>query len=246
MDKSYESKIEELKAVVRDMKCGVLFTGAGISVPSGIPDFRSAGGLYNTSHGKFSAEYMLSRTYFSYDTDGFYDFYKNKMIYRNAKPNVAHKYFANLEKEGKLLATVTQNIDGLHSAAGAKNVYELHGSVYRNHCMRCGKFFNLDYVMSADGAPKCDACGGVIHPDVVLYEENLDDFVLDGAINAISQADVMFVVGTSLVVYPAASLVEFFEGKHLVLVNKGETNADGLAEIAIHEDVTKVVRDLQK
>ncbi len=246
MEKSYENKIEELKSVVANMRRGVLFTGAGISVPSGIPDFRSAGGLYRTSHGKYSAEYMLSSDYFYDDTEGFYDFYKNNMIYKDAKPNIAHEYFARLEKEGKLFATVTQNIDGLHRTAGAKNVYELHGSVYRNYCPLCGKFFDLDYVLKSKGAPRCDACGAKIHPDVVLYGESLDGDVLEGAIGAISQADVMFVVGTSLVVYPAASLVEFFKGKHLVLINKGETTADGYATIAIREDVTKVVRDLTK
>lgn len=246
MEKSYENKIEELKSVVAGMRRGVLFTGAGISVPSGIPDFRSAGGLYQTSHGKHSAEYMLSSDYFYDDTEGFYDFYKNNMIYKDAKPNVAHEYFARLEKEGKLFAAVTQNIDGLHQMAGAENVYELHGSVYRNYCPLCGKFFDLDYVMKSRGVPRCDACGAKIHPDVVLYGESLNGDVVEGAIDAISQADVMFVVGTSLVVYPAASLVEFFKGKHLVLLNKGETNADGYATIAIHEDVTKVVRDLTK
>lgn len=246
MEKSYECKLSELKSVIANMKRGVLFTGAGISVPSGIPDFRSAGGLYQTSHGKYSAEYMLSHTCFIRHGESFFDFYKNKMLYPDAKPNLAHEYFANLEKEGKLYATVTQNIDGLHQKAGAERVYELHGSVYRNYCTLCGESFDLDYIINSDGVPVCDKCGARIHPDVVLYEESLDGDVIEASIDAISKADVMFVVGTSLVVYPAASLVEFFKGEHLVLLNKSETSADGNATIAIHEDVEKVVRDLQR
>ncbi len=246
MQNDYQSKIEELKSIVANMKRGVLFTGAGISVPSGIPDFRSENGLYETPYGDYSAEYMLSNTCFMREGEEFFNFYRNKMVYKSAEPNIAHEYFADLERQGKLYATVTQNIDGLHQAAGANRVYELHGSVYRNHCMVCGKFFDLDYVMEDEGVPLCDECGGRIHPDVVLYEEGLDEDVWNGAAYAISHADVMFVVGTSLVVHPAAALVDYFNGSRLILINKGETDVDYRADIAFHEDVTKVVHDLMK
>lgn len=249
MENGFDDKIVKLKKIIDETKRGVLFTGAGISVPSGIPDFRSEGGLYSSKQdgitGK-TAEQMLTHSFFVDNPEAFYRFYKAKMLHPDAKPNAAHYYFAELEKKGKLTATVTQNIDGLHQAAGAEKVFELHGSVYRNRCMACGKKFGLDYVLKADGAPKCDFCGGRIRPDVVLYEEGLDEYVIRGAVKAINSADTLFIVGTSLVVYPAAGLIEYFDGKNLVLINKGETSRSGQADLEFNCDVVQVVDALKK
>ncbi len=242
----YEEKIEKLKSIFDNMKRGVLFTGAGISVPSGIPDFRSATGLYNTKFGNFPAETMLSHTFFERLPEEFFRFYKEKMIYRDAKPNDAHRYFADLEKQGKLYATVTQNIDGLHQQAGAKKVFELHGSVHRNYCNNCGKKYSLDYVMEHKGVPKCEDCGAIVRPDVVLYEEGLDEDTIEGAVKAIMRSDTLIIVGTSLAVYPAAGLINYFNGDNLILLNKGKTERDNLATLAINEDIEKIVHDLQK
>ncbi|MCI6658747.1 MAG: NAD-dependent protein deacylase [Eubacteriales bacterium] len=238
-------KYEELKKIIDTSKNTVLFTGAGISCPSGIPDFRSADGLYNEKGGGYSPEQIISHSFFVAHPKEFYEFYKSKMVYPKAKPNAAHRYFAKLEEEGKLSAIVTQNIDGLHQAAGSKNVLEFHGSVHRNHCMRCGKFFDVNYVMNSSGAPKCDKCGGPVKPDVVLYEEGIDADVFEKSVAAIENAQTVIVVGTSLAVYPAAGLLTGFRGENLVLVNKQATPFDRYATLVFNEDVVNVVKRLE-
>lgn len=222
----------------------VFFGGAGVSTESGIPDFRSQDGLYNQKWA-YPPETILSRTFFDANTAGFYRFYREKMLAPEARPNAAHLKLAELERAGRLSAVVTQNIDGLHQAAGSRTVYELHGSVLRNYCMGCGAFYPVDRVIAAcdgrgDGVPRC-GCGGVVKPDVVLYEEGLDDSVLDGAVRAISAADTLIIGGTSLNVYPAASLVHYFRGSHLVLINRSETQADSRAELVIRESIGQVL-----
>ncbi len=210
----------------------VFFGGAGVSTESGIPDFRSAYGLYNGNY-KVSPETILSDRFFYEHTDLFYDFYRDKMIYPSAKPNVTHKVLAALESMGKLAAVVTQNIDGLHEAAGSKQVYNLHGSVYRNHCLKCGKRYGLDVITGSTGVPEC-SCGGVIKPDVVLYGEALPEETVLGAIEQIAAADMLIVGGTSLTVYPAAGYVRYFGGDVLALVNKSATDYDSVANIVLH------------
>lgn len=238
-------KYEELKKIIDTSKNTVLFTGAGISCPSGIPDFRSANGLYGEKGGGYSPEQIISHSFFVAHPKEFYKFYKSKMVYPKAKPNAAHRYFAKLEAEGKLSAIVTQNIDGLHQAAGSRNVLEFHGSVHRNHCMRCGKFFDVNYVMNSSGAPKCDNCGGPVKPDVVLYEEGIDADVFEKSVAAIENAQTVIVVGTSLAVYPAAGLLTGFSGENLVLVNKQATPFDRYATLVFNEDVVNVVKRLE-
>ena len=238
-------KYEELKKIIDTSKNTVLFTGAGISCPSGIPDFRSADGLYGEKGGGYSPEQIISHSFFVAHPKEFYEFYKSKMVYPKAKPNAAHRYFAKLEEEGKLSAIVTQNIDGLHQAAGSRNVLEFHGSVHRNHCMRCGKFFDVNYVMNSSGAPKCDKCGGLVKPDVVLYEEGIDADVFEKSVAAIENAQTVIVVGTSLAVYPAAGLLTGFSGENLVLVNKQATPFDRYATLVFNEDVVNVVKRLE-
>ena len=238
-------KYEELKKIIDTSKNTVLFTGAGISCPSGIPDFRSADGLYNEKGGGYSPEQIISHSFFVAHPKEFYEFYKSKMVYPKAKPNAAHRYFAKLEEEGKLSAIVTQNIDGLHQAAGSRNMLEFHGSVHRNHCMRCGKFFDVNYVMNSSGAPKCDKCGGLVKPDVVLYEEGIDADVFEASVAAIENAQTVIVVGTSLAVYPAAGLLTGFRGENLVLVNKQATPFDRYATLVFNEDVVNVVKRLE-
>lgn len=238
-------KYEELKKIIDTSKNTVLFTGAGISCPSGIPDFRSADGLYGEKGGGYSPEQIISYSFFVAHPKEFYEFYKSKMVYPKAKPNAAHRYFAKLEEEGKLSAIVTQNIDGLHQAAGSRNVLEFHGSVHRNHCMRCGKFFDVNYVMNSSGAPKCDKCGGPVKPDVVLYEEGIDADVFEASVAAIENAQTVIVVGTSLAVYPAAGLLTGFRGENLVLVNKQATPFDRYATLVFNEDVINVVKRLE-
>lgn len=240
------SALEKLKDAVHAHNKIVVLTGAGISVPSGIPDFRSAHGLYSTKYGKFSAEDIISHDVFLSHVDVFYDFYKSKMLYPNAKPNAMHNLLARLEKEGKISLVITQNIDGLHGAAGSKRVCELHGSVHRNHCERCGKFFDLDYIASSNGVPKCDECGGIIKPDVVLYGEMLDSKDLKNAVNALCGADMLIVIGTSLVVYPVAGLCEYFGGDTTVLINKSSTYMDARADILINGDCALVAEWLDK
>ncbi len=222
----------------------VFFGGAGVSTASGIPDFRSSTGLYSMRYKRdLSPEELVSHSFFIHDTETFFEFYKEHLIYPNAKPNDCHKVLAKLEALGKLKAVVTQNIDGLHQKAGSKVVYELHGSVLRNYCMECREFFDDKYIRESNGIPICTKCGGMIKPDVVLYEEGLDDKVLEGAIDAISKADTLIVGGTSLVVYPAAGMLRYFRGDNLVLINKTETSADKNADLVIHDDISKVMKE---
>ena len=240
-----EEKIKKLKDIIENSSRICVFTGAGISCPSGIPDFRSENGLYKAkSEFGYPPEQMLSATFFNAHTKLFFDFYRSAMIFPDAKPNRAHRYFAELEKKGKNVTVVTQNIDSLHTRAGSTNVIELHGSVMRNYCRSCKKSFELEYVMKADGVPLCP-CGGVVKPDVVLYEEPLDEENVERAISAIERADAMLVVGTSLSVYPAASYIRYFNGKELVLINKSKTQYDFLASLAINDDIIKVVEELE-
>lgn len=215
-DKTYTAKqVEQLKSIVAQSRNMVFFGGAGVSTESGIPDFRSANGLYNRDSGmSYSPEQILSATFFRMHPSEFFDFYRRNMVYPQAKPNAAHYKLAEWEREGRLSTVITQNIDGLHQAAGSKNVFELHGSIWRNHCTRCGKSYSLESVAQCEGVPRC-GCGGVIKPDVVLYEEPLDGAVLRGAINALRAADTLIVAGTSLNVYPAAGLIDYFGGKTL-------------------------------
>ena len=211
-----------------------------MSTASGIPDFRSATGLYKNV---YRAEEMLSHTFYINNPEEFYEFYKDKMLYPDALPNSAHKFIAKLQ-ETKNVAVVTQNIDGLHQLAGSKIVYELHGSVLRNYCPRCNKFFDLDYIISSNGVPKCDQCGDIVKPDVVLYEEALDDDTVTKAVQAIATADLLVVCGTSLNVYPAAGFIRYFRGKHLAIVNKDATPYDDNCDIVIHDDLVKTFNQL--
>ncbi|MBR4078700.1 MAG: NAD-dependent protein deacylase [Christensenellaceae bacterium] len=227
-----------LKEMIAECNNIVFFGGAGVSTASGIPDFRSVDGLYKQKY-EYPPETVLSHSFFLRKTEYFYKFYRDKMLYLDAKPNAAHIKLAELEAQGKLKAVVTQNIDGLHQAAGSKNVFELHGSVLRNSCMRCGKKFDVQFIKESEGIPRC-SCGGTVKPDVVLYEECLDDACINGAVDAISKADMLIVGGTSLSVYPAAGLVQYFRGKYLVLVNKSETNADKDADLVIREGIAEV------
>lgn len=224
----------------------VFFGGAGTSTESGIPDFRSSGGLFHAAGGRdISPEEVLSRGFFMSRTKDFYDFYLTKMIYKDAKPNLAHQALAELERRGKLKAVITQNIDGLHQLAGSKEVLELHGSVHRNFCMDCGKFFDLDAVLRFIGAvPVCDQCGGTIKPDVVLYEENLKSDVLMKAQHAIAAADVLIVAGTSLQVYPAAGLIQYYRGNNMILINKTPTPYDSVANYVISDGIGKVMQSM--
>lgn len=235
-------KTQQLVQVLRESFQIVFFGGAGVSTASQIPDFRSSNGLYSQKLNRnFTPEQAVSHSFFERYPDEFFDFYKTHLVYPEAKPNDCHKALAKLEEMGKLKAVVTQNIDGLHQAAGSKVVYELHGSVHRNYCMKCHAFYDADYVIKAVGVPICEKCGGVVKPDVVLYEEGLDDDVVTGAIKAIAKADTLIIGGTSLIVYPAASLIQYFRGKHLVLINKSTTPADEKADLVIHEDIAKVL-----
>ena len=222
----------------------VFFGGAGVSTESGIPDFRSVDGLYSERY-DYPPETIISHSFFMKNPDEFFRFYKNKMIYPDAAPNVTHKALAHLEQQGKVKAVITQNIDGLHQKAGSKCVFELHGSVHRNYCMKCGKFFGLDTVLSADGVPRC-SCGGIIKPDVVLYEEGLDGQTVSGAITAIQNADLMIVGGTSLTVYPAAGMIDYFRGDKLILINKTATPLDMRADVVINESLGSVFNKIME
>ncbi len=234
---------EKLTNVLRESNNIVFFGGAGVSTASGIPDFRSADGLYQQKlHRTLSPEEMVSRTFYERYPEEFFDFYRAHLVYPEAKPNDCHIALAKLEQMGKLSAIVTQNIDGLHQKAGSKRVYELHGSVLRNFCTRCGKAYGLDVILENSGVPKCE-CGGTIKPDVVLYEESLDDDVIHGAVAAIASADTLIVGGTSLIVYPAAGLIGYYRGKNLILINKSETYADRDASLVIHDDIASVMRE---
>lgn len=227
----------ELSRIITSSRRIVFFGGAGVSTESGIPDFRSGDGLYSRGTGtRYAPEQVLSRSFFVQHTAEFYDYYRSHLLYPNALPNPAHRALARLEDEGRLTAVVTQNIDGLHQAAGSRTVLELHGSVHRNRCLRCGRKYGLDAILDSTGVPAC-ACGGVIKPDVVLFEEALDPSVMDAAVEHLSRADTLIVGGTSLVVYPAAGLVHAFAGDNLVLINKEATGHDRLASLVVHEPI---------
>lgn len=235
----------QLKEIISKSSNIVFFGGAGVSTESNIPDFRSPEGIYKTkTQYGYPPETMLSHSFFMKNKKEFYDFYKDTMIYKEAKPNPAHYALAKLEEEGKLKAVITQNIDGLHQLAGSKEVLELHGSVYRNSCMDCHESYDLEYIMGSLGVPKCSKCGGVVKPDVVLYEEGLDMKVLERAISYISGAEVLIVGGTSLAVYPAANLIEYYKGDNLVLINKSKTPYDNRANIIINKSIGKVLGDI--
>ncbi|MBE6051492.1 MAG: NAD-dependent protein deacylase [Clostridium sp.] len=239
------TEIEKLTQILRDSNNIVFFGGAGVSTESNIPDFRSAKGLWNEKLKiNLTPEQLVSHTMFMRYPKEFFEFYRDKLIYPDAKPNAAHIALAKLEEMGKLKAVVTQNIDGLHQAAGSKNVYELHGSVLRNYCMSCNAFYDEKFILESNVIPTCPKCGGKVKPDVVLYEEGLDNDVITGAVRAISQADTLIIGGTSLVVYPAAGLIDYFRGKNLVLINKSSTSADNKADLVIHDAIGKVLGEV--
>ena len=238
-----QQELETLKKWIDNSDNIVFFGGAGVSTESGIPDFRSVDGLYNQQY-DYPPETILSHTFFRRNAEEFYRFYRAKMLALDAKPNAAHKQLAQWEQEGKLKAVVTQNIDGLHQAAGSKMVYELHGSVHRNYCQKCGAFYDARYMLESKGIPKCEKCGGIIKPDVVLYEEGLDDATMRGAIRAISQADVLIIGGTSLTVYPAAGLIDYYNGNKLVLINKSVTPMDRRADLLVQGPIGEIFSQL--
>ena len=235
--------VEQLKKMMEESGNIVFFGGAGVSTESGIPDFRSVDGLYHQKY-DYPPETILSHTYFVQNTEDFYRFYRDKLIGFDAQPNAAHKKLAQWEEEGRLKAVITQNIDGLHQAAGSKKVLELHGSTLRNYCEDCGKFFGIEYIRESEGVPVCDACGGSVKPDVVLYEEGLDQKVLSEAVSFIKNADVLIVGGTSLVVYPAAGLIDYYSGNKLVLVNKTSTARDGMADLVVQGAIGEIFSQL--
>lgn len=230
---------EQLKQWINESENIVFFGGAGVSTESNIPDFRSVDGLYNQEY-DYPPETILSHSFYLRNTEEFYRFYRNKMLFPDAEPNNAHKALANLEREGKLKAVITQNIDGLHQKAGSREVYELHGSVLRNYCSHCHKSFSLDDILSSTGVPHCH-CGGIIKPDVVLYEEGLDSYVLERSISYIKNADMLIIGGTSLAVYPAAGLIDYYEGNKLVLINRDKTARDSQADLIIHDAIGQVL-----
>lgn len=240
------SKYDALKDIINYARQIVVFTGAGISVPSGIPDFRSADGIYNQKTNlKASPEDIISHSFYKEHPEEFFEFYKDKMCYPSAEPNDAHKYFARLEKQGKNVIVITQNIDGLHQKAGSSIVYELHGNVHRNYCEECGRSFGLNYVLNYKGAPKCDKCGSDVKPDVVLYEEALNEDIINRSISAIMTSDVMIVVGTSLTVYPAAGFIRYFKGDYIIVINKEPTSYDNMCDLVFNEDVINVINKIK-
>ncbi len=236
------NQIETLQSMIDSAERIVFFGGAGVSKESGIPDFRSPDGLYHQKY-RFPPEQMLSRSFFDAYPEEFFRFYREKMLYPNAQPNPAHRKLAELEHAGKLLAVVTQNIDGLHQAAGSKRVLELHGSVHRNYCVRCHKPYGLDAILQSEGVPRC-ACGGIIKPDVVLYEEPLDEATVNEAVRCIGQSDLLIVAGTSLTVWPAAGLLEYFKGDRLVVINPSQTAAEERAQLVLHRPVGEVMEQI--
>ena len=237
-----DESIKKLQQWVDESNNIVFFGGAGVSTESGIPDFRSSNGLYSEKlHVNFTPEQLVSHSFYIRYPEEFFNFYKAKLIYPEAKPNDAHRALAKLEEIGKLKAVITQNIDGLHQAAGSKNVYELHGSVLRNYCMKYHAFYDEKFILESEGIPTCPKCGGKVKPDVILYEEGLDDSTIRGAVNAIANADTLIIGGTSLVVYPAAGLIDYFRGKNIVLINKSSTSADNKANLVIHDAIGKVL-----
>lgn len=235
-------KIETLRAWIAESKNIVAFTGAGVSTESGIPDFRSVDGLYNQKF-EYPPETIISHSFYLEKPEYFFRFYREKMMPLDARPNITHKILARWEQEGRLLAVVTQNIDGLHQKAGSRRVYELHGSILRNYCTRCGKFYPAEFVKNCDGIPRCD-CGGIVKPDVVLYEEGLNEKTVEGALQAIAQADLLLVAGTSLTVYPAAGFLRYYRGNRLVLINRDSTPYDDRANLTIHDSLGKVLSEL--
>ena len=237
-----EEKIKQFKQLVEKSNNIVFFGGAGVSTESGIPDFRSKDGLYNQQY-DYPPETILSHTFFINNTDEFYRFYKVKMNSLKYEPNITHIKLAELENKGKLKAVITQNIDGLHQKAGSKTVYELHGSVFRNYCMNCNKFYEAEYVFNSEGIPKC-SCGGIIKPDVVLYQEGLDDNTVTNSISAIQNADLLIVAGTSLTVWPASGLINYFKGRNLVLINRDATPYDNKADLVINDSLGKVFNEM--
>ena len=239
------SKINQLQEIINSSDNIVFFGGAGVSTESGIPDFRSENGIFKSLK-KYGAspEQLVSHSYYIDHTEEFYNYYKENLVFTDAEPNPAHIKLAELEKAGKLKAVITQNIDGLHQKAGSKKVLELHGSIHRNYCQICNKEYGLDYIMENDGIPRCE-CGGIIKPDVVLYEEPLNDFVLNTAVHYISDADTLIIGGTSLVVYPAAGLINYFNGSRLVLINKSQTPYDSLASLVINEAIGETLSQIK-
>lgn len=235
-------EIRKFQQMIDESRNIVFFGGAGVSTESNIPDFRSEDGLYNMKY-KYPPETIISHTFFLRNPEEFYRFYKDRMLCLDAEPNPAHRKLAELEQEGKLSAVVTQNIDGLHQKAGSRKVYELHGSIHRNYCMECGKFYDAEYVKNSEGIPRC-SCGGMIKPDVVLYEEGLDTKTIQNSVEAIAHADMLIIGGTSLVVYPAAGFIDYFRGKYLVLINKAETGRSVRADLVIREPIGKVMEQI--
>lgn len=239
------TKLEQLTQILKESNNIVFFGGAGVSTESGIPDFRSSTGLFNEKlNMTFTPEQLVSHSFYMRYPEQFFNFYKEKLIYENAKPNAGHLALTKLEEMGKLKAIVTQNIDGLHQAAGSKNVFELHGSIHRNYCTKCNSFYDLDFIIKSNGVPTCNKCGGTVKPDVVLYEEGLDESVIKGAVNAISKADTLIIGGTSLVVYPAAGLIDYFKGNNLILINKSSTSADKKSNLVINDSIHKVLSEV--
>lgn len=240
--------IKKLANMIKESNNIVFFGGAGVSTESNIPDFRSASGLFNEKLNKnFTPEQLVSHSFYIRYPEEFYKFYKDKLVYKEARPNKAHIALAKLEKIGKLKAIVTQNIDGLHQMAGSKNVLELHGSIHRNYCTKCNKFFNLDEMLNLDGiVPYCDTCKNIIKPDVVLYEEGLDDNIISKTISSISSSDLLIIGGTSLVVYPAASFINYFKGKNMVLINKSKTPYDSKADLVINDSIGRILDEVIK
>lgn len=237
-----DTEIEQLTKILKESNNIVFFGGAGVSTESGIPDFRSANGLFNEKLNiTFTPEQLVSHSFYIRYPKEFFNFYKAKLIYPQAKPNKAHIALAKLEEIGKLKAVITQNIDGLHQAAGSKNVFELHGSVLRNYCVKCHAFYDEKFILDSKDVPTCTKCGGNVKPDVVLYEEGLDDNVIRDSVRAIANADTLIIGGTSLVVYPAAGLIDYFKGKNLILINKSSTSADNKADLVIHDSIGKVL-----
>lgn len=237
-----DEKIALLKKWIEESDNVVFFGGAGVSTESGIPDFRSVDGLYNQKY-DYPPETILSHTFFMRKPEEFYKFYQDKLMIDGVKPNKAHIRLAELEEEGKLKAVITQNIDGLHQAAGSKTVMELHGSVHRNYCMKCGKFYDFNYMRSSEGVPRCE-CKGIIKPDVVLYEEGLDDVTIEQSVNFIRNADVLIIGGTSLAVYPAAGLIDYYRGNKLVLINLSSTSKDSIADLCIEGKIGEVLSQI--
>lgn len=239
----YQEEVRKLQEIIDDSRRIVFFGGAGVSTESGIPDFRSADGIYH-QHYKYAPEQVVSHSFFKAHPDVFYEFYKEKMMCLEAEPNAAHRKLAQLEEAGRLTAVITQNIDGLHQKAGSKKVYELHGSIHRNYCQKCGRFYDAAFVKEAPGIPRCE-CGGIIKPDVVLYEENLDSMTIEKSVRAIAEADTLIIGGTSLVVYPAAGFIDYFRGRHLVVINKSATAREVGAELSISAPIGEILGQIK-